>query len=204
MMIFVLFIYYRSTSNSGSIFPHSCQYRQILCVNSRFTSFGISKRHYRIILHDIMYTRLIQLLRMQHTRFRAFSTVVGFCLILTLSVWCFFPLSLLLLLFIALAMVFRCKNISSVDHIRRDSILIEFVLSHICIHYWQGWFFSFSISIWALPFTCAVVRWFRHFTAPLICLIRRNNTQACKCECVCVCAEFRGTISHLKIAPLIF
>lgn len=54
------------------------------------------------------------------------------------SVWCFFPLSLLILLFIALAMVFRCKNISSVDHIRRDSILIEFVLSHVCIHYWQG------------------------------------------------------------------
>lgn len=68
-----------------------------------------------------------------------------------------------------------------------------------------------------LPFTYAwwlwirtiysVVRWFRHFTAPLICLIRRNNIHAykvCVCVCLCVWAEFCGTIFHLKIAPLIF
>lgn len=88
---------------------------------------------------------------------------------------------------------------------------------YIHLHYWHGFFIPNPHSGHCHSHMCddcefraihSTVCWFRHFSAPLICLIRRNSTHAYECLCVCVCerewVEFQGTISHLKIAPLIF
>lgn len=169
MMILVAFIYCRCTSDSGSIFPSACvPISAILCANSRFTSLCILKCHYRIIPNvrhnvyaidstftntSLSFANLIRCRALFACKRTLFSFSVRFCYYRSLRWRRVFDIRIYLRL------------------IRRDSILIEFVLLRVLL----TWFFlsralilGTAIHMCADCEFCAIysaVCWFRHITA---------------------------------------
>lgn len=175
MMIFVPFIYYRITSNSGCIFPHSCQYHHYywqICDSRRFC---ILKRHYRNSIEQlvcvIMYN-WFQLIRVQHSfEFHPLSVCLSlYCVSLWAYVFCFVVIAI------------HCVGDGSLVDTQR--FYSHWICTFTCIIdmvYFLPAFLSTAIHICGdrecVQFIRSFVRWFRHFTAPLICLIHKNNTR---------------------------
>lgn len=162
----------------------------LLLANSRFTSFLYIKeplpQFNRTTIVSIVYIIMYNWFNFfeYSTQYRVLSPVV-LCLFVSV---CFVVIAIH-----CVGEGFSMCILISLWLIRRDSILIEFVLSHV----FSTWFFlypSFSQHClshmrWSwMNAIYSVVRWFRHFTAPFICLIHKNYTHAL--VYVCVWAEF--------------
>lgn len=202
MMISAPFIYYRSTSNSGSIFSYSCQCCHfyigkfaiciILCIKAPLPQFNRPTSSVYI-----PHMRLIQIIRL-------YMYIIAQSRILSCSVLSLFVCERKSYFIVVAAVIWCVREGFSINvptkYISGWYAEILFSLNlYFHMFYWHG----FSSQWLSLPEHChSHMRWswmltiysvvclFRLFAAPLICLIRKNNTERTSILRLCVSWNF--------------